>query len=136
MTRPALPLVVIAGIAEVVGFALFAGGSRHGVAVAAVLASQFAAIAAVAAYFLFRERLTRVQLVGVGGDRVWRRGSDCFTGLIGATSGHREQQRQARQRRPPLHGGMRAGRSTETFGAFVGHGQTPTTPDFALRLSG
>ena len=35
-------------------------------AVAAVLASQFAAIAAVAAYFLFRERLTRVQLVGVG----------------------------------------------------------------------
>ena len=66
VTRPALPLVVIAGIAEVVGFALFAVGSRHGVAVAAVLASQFAAIAAVAAYFLFRERLTRVQLVGVG----------------------------------------------------------------------
>ena len=60
VTRPALPLVVIAGIAEVVGFALFAVGSRHGVAVAAVLASQFAAIAAVAAYFLFRERLTRV----------------------------------------------------------------------------
>jgi drug/metabolite transporter (DMT)-like permease len=57
--------VVTAGIAEVVGFALFAVGSRHGVAVAAVLASQFAAIAAVAAYFLFRERLTRVQVAGV-----------------------------------------------------------------------
>jgi uncharacterized membrane protein len=65
LTRPAVPLVVIAGIAEVVGFALFAVGSRHGVAVAAVLASQFAAIAAVAAYFLFGERLTRVQLAGV-----------------------------------------------------------------------
>jgi multidrug transporter EmrE-like cation transporter len=34
--------------------------------VAAVLASQFSAIAGIAAYFLFRERLTRVQLVGVG----------------------------------------------------------------------
>src|SRR6187551_3737341 len=65
LSRPALPLVVTAGIAEVVGFALFAVGSRHGVAVAAVLASQFAAIAAVAAYFLFRERLTRVQVAGV-----------------------------------------------------------------------
>jgi drug/metabolite transporter (DMT)-like permease len=66
VTRPAFPLVVAAGVAEVVGFALFAVGSRHGVAVAAVLASQFAAIAAVAAYFLFRERLGRVQLLGVG----------------------------------------------------------------------
>jgi drug/metabolite transporter (DMT)-like permease len=66
LTRPALPLVITAGVAEVVGFALFAVGSRDSVAVAAVLASQFAAIAAIAAYFLFRERLTRVQLVGVG----------------------------------------------------------------------
>ena len=65
VTRPSVPLVVTAGIAEVVGFALFAVGSRHGVAVAAVLASQFAAIAAVAAYFLFNERLTRLQLAGV-----------------------------------------------------------------------
>ena len=65
VTRPSVPLVVAAGIAEVVGFALFAVGSRDGVAVAAVLASQFAAIAAVAAYFLFKERLTRVQLAGV-----------------------------------------------------------------------
>jgi drug/metabolite transporter (DMT)-like permease len=65
VTRPSVPLVVTAGIAEVVGFALFAVGSRHGVAVAAVLASQFAAIAAVAAYFLFNERLTKVQLAGV-----------------------------------------------------------------------
>ena len=35
------------------------------IAVAAVLSSQFAAIAAVAAFFLFRERLQRLQVVGV-----------------------------------------------------------------------
>ena len=34
-------------------------------AVAAVLASQFAAFAAVGAYVLFRETLTRLQLYGV-----------------------------------------------------------------------
>jgi drug/metabolite transporter (DMT)-like permease len=65
MTREALPLVVVAGVCEVLGFALFALGARHGIAVTAVLASQFAAAAAVAAYFLFGERLARVQLAGV-----------------------------------------------------------------------
>jgi drug/metabolite transporter (DMT)-like permease len=65
MTREALPLVLVAGVCEVLGFALFALGGRHGIAVSAVLASQFAAIAAVAAYFLFGERLARVQLAGV-----------------------------------------------------------------------
>ena len=65
ITRNALPLVVGSGIGEVVGFALFVVGARHSVAIAAVLSSQFAAIAAVAAYFLFRERLTRLQLAGV-----------------------------------------------------------------------
>jgi len=65
LTRRAAPLVVACGVAEVVGFASFAVGARHGVAVTAVLASQFAAIAGVAAYVLFRERLTRVQLAGV-----------------------------------------------------------------------
>jgi len=33
--------------------------------IAAVLASQFAGIAAIAAFFLYGERLTRVQVVGV-----------------------------------------------------------------------
>jgi drug/metabolite transporter (DMT)-like permease len=65
LTRAALPLVVASGVAEVVGFASFAVGARHGLAVAAVLASQFAAIAAVAAYILFQERLGRIQVVGV-----------------------------------------------------------------------
>jgi drug/metabolite transporter (DMT)-like permease len=65
LTRPAVPLVVAAGVCEVLGFASFAAGARHGVAVAAVLASQFAALAAVGAFVLFRERLTRLQLSGV-----------------------------------------------------------------------
>lgn len=67
LTRAALPLVVVAGLCEVVGFASFAIGARHGIAISAVLASQFAALAALAAYVLFRERITRVQLVGVAG---------------------------------------------------------------------
>jgi drug/metabolite transporter (DMT)-like permease len=65
LTRRALPLVVTSGLCEIVGFGLFALGSRHGVAVSAVLASQFAAIAAIIAYFLFRERLERIQIAGV-----------------------------------------------------------------------
>lgn len=63
--RPAGQLVVAAGIAEVVGFVSFTLGARHGIAVSAVLASQFAAFAGVAAYLLFKERLSRVQLTGV-----------------------------------------------------------------------
>ena len=65
LTRAALPFVVASGLCEVAGFASYALGSRHGIAVAAVLASQFAAVAAVAAYLLFHERLSRLQLTGV-----------------------------------------------------------------------
>ncbi len=65
LTRRAVPLVIGSGIAEVTGFALFAVASRHGIAVSAVLASQFAAIAGIAAFLLFGERLTRLQLTGV-----------------------------------------------------------------------
>jgi drug/metabolite transporter (DMT)-like permease len=57
--------VVYAGFAEVLGFVCFAVGARESVAIAAVLGSQFAAVASVAAYVLLRERLTRLQLVGV-----------------------------------------------------------------------
>lgn len=65
LTRPAVPLVVVAGLAEVLGFVCYAIGARHSVAVAAVLGSQFAVVASVAAYVLFGERLTRLQLGGV-----------------------------------------------------------------------
>jgi drug/metabolite transporter (DMT)-like permease len=65
VTRVALPLVVIAGVGEVLGSMLSAWGSRDSIAITAVMGSQFAAIAAVAAYFLFGERLGRLQVAGV-----------------------------------------------------------------------
>ena len=65
VTRRAVPLVLAGGTCEVLGFSSYTLGARHGIAVAAVLVSQFAAISAVAAYVLFRERLTRLQLGGV-----------------------------------------------------------------------
>jgi drug/metabolite transporter (DMT)-like permease len=58
-------VVVVTGLAEVAGFALYAVGARHGIAIAAVLASQFAALAALGAYVLYRERLTRTQIAGI-----------------------------------------------------------------------
>jgi drug/metabolite transporter (DMT)-like permease len=61
----AVPLVLVSGVCEVAGFTAFSLGARHSVAVSAVLASQFAAFAAVAALVLFRERLRPVQVTGI-----------------------------------------------------------------------
>lgn len=65
LRRRALPLVLVSGVAEVLGFYSYTAGSRHGIAVAAVLSSQFAALAALGGYLLFNERLERLQLAGV-----------------------------------------------------------------------
>jgi drug/metabolite transporter (DMT)-like permease len=65
MTRPAVPLVVASGVCEVLGFYSYTLGSRHGIAVAAVLASQVGGLAALGAYFAFGERLSRKRTVGV-----------------------------------------------------------------------
>jgi len=65
LTRAAAPFVVATGLAEVAGFASYAVGARHGIAIAAVLASQFAALAAVGAYLFYGERLGRVQIAGI-----------------------------------------------------------------------
>lgn len=65
MKRAAVPYVVVGGLCEVLGFASYAVGARHGLAVSAVLASQFAAIAAVVGYLVFQERLARIQVIGV-----------------------------------------------------------------------
>jgi drug/metabolite transporter (DMT)-like permease len=64
-TRGTTPLVVVTGLAEVAGFAVYAVGARHGIAVAAVLASQFAALSALGALVVYRERLTRAQVFGI-----------------------------------------------------------------------
>jgi drug/metabolite transporter (DMT)-like permease len=65
VTREALPFVIFAGIGEVVGFALFMLGARDGIAISAVLASQFGVVAAIAAFLLYGERLNRAQTTGV-----------------------------------------------------------------------
>ena len=65
ITRSTAPLVIAMGFTEVLGFTCFAIGAQYSVAVMSVFASQFAPIAAVAAYFLFKERLGRLQILGV-----------------------------------------------------------------------
>ena len=65
LTSRAVPLVVASGLAEVAGFYSYTWGSRHGLAIAAVLSSQFAVLALAASYVLFSERLSRVQFAGV-----------------------------------------------------------------------
>jgi drug/metabolite transporter (DMT)-like permease len=65
LTMAALPLVIVAGAGEVIGSMLSAWGSRESIAITAVTGSQFAALAAVAAFVLFGERLARIQVVGV-----------------------------------------------------------------------
>ena len=78
--RSALALVVVAGVCEVAGILSYAVGARHQLAIAAVLSSQFAALAAVGAYFAFDERLTGTQLAGLA---VVAAG----VGLLAATTG-------------------------------------------------
>ena len=65
ITRSTAPLVVAMGFTEVIGFVCYSIGAQYQVAITSVLASQFAPIAAVAAYFLFKEKLGRFQILGV-----------------------------------------------------------------------
>ena len=65
LTGRAFRLVAGAAAGEVVGIVSYELGARHGLAVAAVLASQFAALAALSAFLLFSERLSRFQLAGL-----------------------------------------------------------------------
>jgi drug/metabolite transporter (DMT)-like permease len=64
MTRSAVPIVIVVALGEVVGNASFVLGAQESISVASVLASQYAAVAAVAAFILFRERLTMPQRSG------------------------------------------------------------------------
>lgn len=67
LVSPRLARVAIAaGLCEVAGILAFAWGARDGIAVTSVMASQFSALAALGAFLLFRERLVRRQVVGVG----------------------------------------------------------------------
>ncbi len=65
MTRAALPLIAIAGVGELFGSISSVWGARENIAIASVMGSQFAAIAAVIAFILFRERIGRLQVICV-----------------------------------------------------------------------
>jgi len=65
LPRWVLALMATAGAAEVLGIVSYTLGARHQLAVAAVIASQFAALTAVGAYFIFDERLSRTQVAGL-----------------------------------------------------------------------
>jgi drug/metabolite transporter (DMT)-like permease len=63
--RETMPFLVLVGLAEVAGVTTFALGSRDSAAVTSVISSQFAGIAALVAFVLFGERLSRIQVAGV-----------------------------------------------------------------------
>ncbi len=65
LTRPAVALVVLASVLEASGTGLFVIAASSDIAVAAVMSSQFAAIVAVGGFFLFGERIQRIQVAGV-----------------------------------------------------------------------
>jgi drug/metabolite transporter (DMT)-like permease len=65
LSRRAIPMVVVIGLGEVFGNAAYILGARESLAISAVLASQYGAVAAVAAFFAFRERLSRTQIAGI-----------------------------------------------------------------------
>lgn len=64
LTRRAVPLILVVAAGEVFGNVSYVLGARDSIAIASVLASQFAAVAAIAAFFIFRERLTPRQRYG------------------------------------------------------------------------
>lgn len=65
LVATAVPLVVTSGLLEALGSGVYVIAASVDIPTAAVVSSQFAAIAAVAAFVLFGERLQRIQVLGV-----------------------------------------------------------------------
>ena len=65
ISRPVLPFLVAAGVAEVVGVWVYAWGAQESIAVTAILSSLFAVMAALMAHAL-GERISPRQWLGVG----------------------------------------------------------------------
>jgi drug/metabolite transporter (DMT)-like permease len=63
---PRLPLglAVYSGVGEVGGFIGYIRGSQSSIAVCAVIAAQYAAVAAIGSYLVFGERMNRLQVIG------------------------------------------------------------------------
>lgn len=64
--RRIAPLLIIAGLGEVFGFVFFIVAAQESIAIASVLMSQYALIAALIGVLLFKERLSVPQYFGVG----------------------------------------------------------------------
>jgi drug/metabolite transporter (DMT)-like permease len=57
-------MVAFSAVAELVGYVSFVTGAHHGVAIPAVLASQFAAVATITSFAIFGERIGPRQIAG------------------------------------------------------------------------
>jgi drug/metabolite transporter (DMT)-like permease len=66
LPRRLAPVMILAAAGEVLGFLSYVLGARHGVAVSAVLTSQYVGLAVLGGYLFFGETLARRQLLGVG----------------------------------------------------------------------
>ncbi len=60
----ALWMVLFSATAEVTGYVCYVTGAHHGVAIPAVLGSQFAAVATIASFLIFGERIGPRQIAG------------------------------------------------------------------------
>jgi drug/metabolite transporter (DMT)-like permease len=65
LSRRAIPLVVVIGLGEVLGAGAYILGARESLAISAIISSQYGAVAALAAFVAFRERLSRLQIAGI-----------------------------------------------------------------------
>jgi drug/metabolite transporter (DMT)-like permease len=63
--RSAWPILVLLACCDLAGIAAYSVGAQENLAVTAVISSQMAPIAAVMAFFLFRERMGRGQITGL-----------------------------------------------------------------------
>ena len=57
-------MVLFSAVAEVTGYISYVTGAHHGVAIPAVLGSQFAAVATIASFAIFGERIGPRQIAG------------------------------------------------------------------------
>lgn len=65
LARQAVPLVIATGFSEVLGYLAFTLGAVHSIATTSVMASQVATFTSFGGWLLFRERLGRIQVLGI-----------------------------------------------------------------------
>lgn len=65
LTRVAMPYVAAAGLLEIGGYIAYVTGAQGGVAIPAVLASQYAVVAILGGLVVFKERLSLAQGIGI-----------------------------------------------------------------------